>query len=134
MATIGKLRPLYKNDPDPVFAQIRFEAEEALRREPELGGFLASSILNHATLEQAVGHRLAARLSHSDVPGDIIRQNFLDLAEREGLRIGNLDVQGANLEDVFLSMTGHKLGEDEVAAEEAEAEPKKRRRLLARGR
>jgi serine O-acetyltransferase len=83
MATIGKLRPLYKNDPDPVFAQIRFEAEEALRREPELGGFLASSILNHATLEQAVGHRLAARLSHSDVPGDIIRQNFLDLAERD---------------------------------------------------
>jgi len=60
--------------------------------------------------------------------------SLLDLAEREGLRIGNLDVQGANLEDVFLSMTGHKLGEDEVAAEEAEAEPKKRRRLLARGR
>ena len=60
--------------------------------------------------------------------------SLLDLAEREGLRIGNLDVQGANLEDVFLSMTGHKLGEDEVAAEETEAEPKKRRRLLARGR
>ncbi len=76
MASVGNVRPLHKNDPDPVFSQIRFEAEEALRREPELGGFLASSVLNHATLEQAVGHRLAARLSHSDFPGDIIRQNF----------------------------------------------------------
>ncbi len=83
MATIGNVRPLHKNDPDPVFSQIRFEAEEALRREPELGCFLASSILNHATLEQAVGHRLAARLSHPDFPGDIIRQTFLELAERD---------------------------------------------------
>ena len=66
-----------------MFAQIRYEAEEALRREPELGCFLASSILNHATLEQSVGHRLAARLSHPDFPGDIIRQNFLELSERD---------------------------------------------------
>ena len=47
-----------------------------MRREPELGGFLAASVLNHATLEQAVGHRLATRLAHTDLPGDIIRQDF----------------------------------------------------------
>jgi serine O-acetyltransferase len=83
MATIGNVRPLNNNDPDPVFSQIRFEAEEALRREPELGGLLASAVLNHATLEQAVAYRLAARLSHPDLPGDIIRQKFLDLAARD---------------------------------------------------
>ena len=83
MASIGKLRPLLHNNSDPVFEQIRVEAEAALRREPELGGFLAASVLNHATLEQAVGHRLATRLAHTDLPGDIIRQAFLDLAERD---------------------------------------------------
>jgi serine O-acetyltransferase len=83
MATRGNVRPLHKNDPDPIFAQIRFEAEETLRREPELGGFMASGILNHSTLEQAVGHRLASRLSHADFPGDLIRQNFLELSERD---------------------------------------------------
>jgi serine O-acetyltransferase len=83
MASIGNLRPLLHNDSDPVFAQIRADAEAALRREPELGGFLAASVLNHATLEQAVGNRLATRLAHTDLPGDIIRQAFLDLAERD---------------------------------------------------
>ena len=83
MATIRTMRPRLENDPDPVFSQIRFEAEEALRREPELGGLLATSVLNHATLEQAVAYRLAARLSHADLPGDVIRQNFLDFAARD---------------------------------------------------
>ncbi|WP_298422485.1 serine O-acetyltransferase [Rhodoblastus sp.] len=83
MTTTGNVRVLRASDPDPVFSQIRREAEEALRREPELGCFLTSSILNHSTLEQAVGHRMAARLSHSDFPGDLIRQNFLDLAARD---------------------------------------------------
>ncbi|MCI4679808.1 serine O-acetyltransferase [Rhodoblastus acidophilus] len=83
MTTTGNVRPLRKSDADPVFAQIRREAEEALHREPELGCFLTSFILNHATLEQAVGHRLASRLSHPDFSGDLIRQNFLDLAARD---------------------------------------------------
>ena len=83
MASMGKVRPLHHNESDPVFTQIRVDAEAALRREPELGGFLAASVLNHATLEQAVGHRLATRLAHTDLPGDIIRQAFLDLAERD---------------------------------------------------
>jgi serine O-acetyltransferase len=82
MAFIGKLRPL-ESAADPVFAQIRFEAEEAMRREPELGGFLAANVLNHATLEQAVAHRLAARLAHVDLPGEIIRHAFVDLAARD---------------------------------------------------
>ncbi len=46
--------------------------------------------------------------------------SLLDRAKQDGMRVSNLDVQGANLEDVFLSMTGHKLGEDEPADERRE--------------
>ena len=35
---------------DPLFARIRQEAEEAMRREPELATFLMTTILNHETL------------------------------------------------------------------------------------
>ncbi len=82
MPIAANVRPLGKTA-DPVFAQIRAEAEEATRREPDLGGFLASAILNHATLEQAVAHRIAARLSHPDFPGGLIAQNFLDFCARD---------------------------------------------------
>ena len=61
---------------DPLFARIRQEAEEAARREPELGLFLAVSILNHNTLEGAVAHRVASRLDHRDMPAALIRQTF----------------------------------------------------------
>ena len=50
---------------DPVWARIRREAEEAVRREPELASFIYSTILHHDTLEAAVVYRLsrAARSS-----------------------------------------------------------------------
>ena len=63
---------------EPVFARMRDEAEEVTRREPELAGFLYSTILNHETLESAVIHRVAARLSHQDVPSDLIRQAYAE--------------------------------------------------------
>jgi ABC-2 type transport system ATP-binding protein len=52
---------------------------------------------------------------------------LLELARARGLRVAHLDVKGADLEDVFLSMTGRKLSDDEVEA--AAGAPKKRRRL-----
>ncbi len=64
---------------DPVLARLTVEAEEVIRREPELAGFMYSTILNHDTLESAVIHRVAARLSHQDVPGDLIRQAYADV-------------------------------------------------------
>ena len=53
--------------------------------------------------------------------------SLLDLAAARGLTIENLDVQGANLEDVFLRMTGRKLADEEEEDERAE-EPRKPRR------
>ena len=83
MANVSNMRVIVQGEPDPLFAVIRRDAEEALRREPELGYFMTASVLNHATLEQAVAHRLAQRLSHSDAPGDLIHQAFLDMIGRD---------------------------------------------------
>ncbi len=69
---------------DPIFSRMRSEAEETLRREPELASFLMASVLNHDTLESAVVHRVAARLDHPDVSGDLIRQTYLDFIARDG--------------------------------------------------
>jgi len=63
---------------DPVWAKIRDEAEEVVRREPELASFIYSSILHHDSLELAVVHRIAERLHHADVSGELIRQAYAD--------------------------------------------------------
>ena len=62
---------------DPVWARIRSEAEEIVRREPELATFIYSTILHHDTLEAAVIYRLADRLDHSALSGEMIRQAFM---------------------------------------------------------
>jgi serine O-acetyltransferase len=64
---------------DPIFARMRTEAEETIHREPEISGIMMSTILNHDTLESAIIHRLAARLGHPEVPGDLIRKTYLDV-------------------------------------------------------
>jgi serine O-acetyltransferase len=69
---------------DPVFARIRAEAEEIVHSEPELAGFIMATVLNHETLESAVVHRLAARLGHQEVPGDLIRQTYLEVLAHDG--------------------------------------------------
>src|SRR5215207_4759364 len=66
---------------DPVWARIRTEAEEVVRREPELASFIYTSILHHDTLEGAVVHRIAERLDHPDVSGELIRQAYADVLE-----------------------------------------------------
>jgi serine O-acetyltransferase len=66
---------------DPVWARIRREAEEVVRREPELATFIYSTILHHDALEAAVVHRLSERLSHADVSGELIRQAYAGALE-----------------------------------------------------
>src|SRR5215831_4738343 len=66
---------------DPVWARVREEAEEVVRREPELASFIYASILHHETLEAAVVHRVAERLDHADVSGELIRQAYADALE-----------------------------------------------------
>src|SRR3954447_5834545 len=66
---------------DPVWTRIREEAEEVARREPELSSFIYSSILHHDAFEHAVVHRIAERLDHADVSGELIRQAYADALE-----------------------------------------------------
>src|SRR5580693_10796349 len=61
---------------DPVWARIRREAEESARREPELATFIYSTILHRDTLEAAVIYRLAERLDHPALSGELIRQAY----------------------------------------------------------
>ena len=66
---------------DPVWGRIRREAEDVLRREPELATFIYSTILHHDTLEAAIVYRLAERLDHAAVSGELIRQAYADALE-----------------------------------------------------
>jgi serine O-acetyltransferase len=67
---------------DPIWAEIRREAEEAIRAEPALGGFIFATVLSHDRLEDAVCHRLAQRLNHSDVDAGLIGHMFQDVLAR----------------------------------------------------
>lgn len=68
---------------DPVWDQIREEAGDVIRREPELSALIFANILNHSRLEHAVCHRLAQRLDHDNVNADLIRQTFLSIVDHE---------------------------------------------------
>jgi serine O-acetyltransferase len=61
---------------DPVWQRVREEAENVLRQEPELSSLVLTGILNHDTLEAAVQHRVAVRLSHDVLSSDAIEQAF----------------------------------------------------------
>lgn len=64
---------------DPVWEAVRAGAGQIVAAEPSLSNMAISSILNHETFEQALGHRLAARLDHDDVSADLIRQAFAEM-------------------------------------------------------
>ncbi|WP_026379704.1 serine O-acetyltransferase [Afifella pfennigii] len=66
---------------DPVWVQLRREAEDVVEREPALAGFIYSSILNHTRLEDAVAHRVAERLRHESVSGSQIVRGFAAMYE-----------------------------------------------------
>ncbi|WP_041798670.1 serine O-acetyltransferase [Rhodopseudomonas palustris] len=73
---------------DPIWERVRTEAEDVVRREPELASFIYASVLHHDRLEDAVVHRVAERLDHAALSGDLIRQTFEE-ALRDTPDIGN---------------------------------------------
>jgi len=86
MAQQQGVKPLQKLD--PVWSRVRSEAEDIVRREPEIATFIYSSILHHDTLESAVVNRVAERLDHPDVSAELIRKAYADALEDEP-RIGD---------------------------------------------
>ncbi len=63
---------------DPVWEAVRAGARQIVAAEPSLSNMAISAILNHDTFEQALAHRLAARLDHDDVSAYLIRQAFAE--------------------------------------------------------
>ena len=61
---------------DPIWSQVRREAQEISAAEPALGGFIYATVLDHARLEDAVCHRLARRLHHSALDTGLLHKTF----------------------------------------------------------
>ena len=68
---------------DPIWSRIRHEAEDIVRHEPEIASFIYAAVLHHETLEAAIVHRLAQRLDHGEVSGELIRQAYMAALEDE---------------------------------------------------
>lgn len=68
---------------DPLWTQVQSEAEDAAKKEPALASFIYATILSHERLEEAVCHRLAQRLEHSDVDSGLLRQTFAEVLRAE---------------------------------------------------
>tara|TARA_R110002020_G_scaffold10961_14_gene41617 strand:- start:6406 stop:7263 length:858 start_codon:yes stop_codon:yes gene_type:complete len=64
---------------DPVWEAVRAGARQIVDAEPSLANLAISAVLNHDSFEQALAHRLAARLDHADVSSDLIRQAFAEI-------------------------------------------------------
>ena len=52
---------------DPVWDRLRIEAENAVVAEPAIGGFIHISILQHASFENALAHRVASKLASAEI-------------------------------------------------------------------
>jgi len=63
---------------DPIWDQIRREAENVIASEPSLTNFVLTSILNQPSLEAAIIHRVASRIAHPALSADLIAQNYHD--------------------------------------------------------
>ncbi len=63
---------------DPIWASIRSEADQAVRGDPALGGFIYGTVLAADRLDDAIITRVAQRLHHNDVDAGLITRTFLD--------------------------------------------------------
>jgi serine O-acetyltransferase len=71
---------------DPIWFEIRHEAEAIIAADPAVASFVYATVLNHSRLEDAVIHRIAARLDNHVVSAETIRHAFREvLAENQEL-------------------------------------------------
>lgn len=61
---------------DPVWTEVRREANAAIGREPAVSSFMYTAILNHESLEDAISARIADRLENCDLRSSMIRDAF----------------------------------------------------------
>jgi len=66
---------------DPIWIELRAEADEAIAKDPALAGFIYATIVSQDSLDEAICHRVAQRLGHADVDAGIINQAFQSVLE-----------------------------------------------------
>ncbi|QUS35351.1 serine O-acetyltransferase [Falsirhodobacter algicola] len=59
---------------DPIWQRICEEAQQAIRDEPLIGGFVHASLLHHPTMDRALAYRFALKLSSNDMSEQILRE------------------------------------------------------------
>ena len=67
---------------DPAWTRVRDEAEVLCSKEPVLAGFVYSTILNRNSLEEAIAHRLAQRITHADVDAGELYRSLEDVLDK----------------------------------------------------
>jgi serine O-acetyltransferase len=68
---------------DPIWSQVRREAEEVSASEPALGGFIYATVLSHARLEDAICHRIVRRLEHAALDTGLLHKTFHEVLEAD---------------------------------------------------
>jgi serine O-acetyltransferase len=68
---------------DKIYLRLRSEAEAALQREPDLGGFLYGAVLSQQTLEDVVARRIAQRLQGAEAAYAVIVEAFAEGFDQE---------------------------------------------------
>lgn len=66
---------------DPIWFEIRHEAEAIVAADPAVASFVYATVLNHGRLEDAVIHRIAQRLDNHVVSAETIRCAFREALE-----------------------------------------------------
>ncbi|EAP80531.1 serine O-acetyltransferase [Sulfitobacter sp. NAS-14.1] len=59
---------------DPVWDQIHTEAQNAVRDEPLIGGFVHATILHHKSIEKALSYRIAAKLASNEMSMMVVHE------------------------------------------------------------
>ncbi len=59
---------------DPVWDRITEEAQEAVRKEPLMGGLVHACILHHKSLEKALSYRVSAKLASNEMSMVVLRE------------------------------------------------------------
>ncbi|KIN72113.1 serine O-acetyltransferase [Sulfitobacter guttiformis] len=59
---------------DPVWDQIKRDAENAVAKEPLVGGFVHATILHHASMDKALSYRIAAKLASNEMSMMVVRE------------------------------------------------------------
>ena len=83
---------------DPIWHQIRDEADAVCNAEPAMSSFILEAILNQQSLETAVAARVSERLRVQGISPELIRQTFKAMSEDD---TGWAEVLRADLAAVY---------------------------------